>query len=60
MQKIFMLEPNFKNNFSTALLEVELRDGWRVVEATPVLRNMNQVSSTVAIIYILEKDEDNI
>ena len=61
MQKIFVLEPTeFANGrrWSTALLEVELRDGWRVVEATPIVRNISQVSSTSSIIYILEKKEE--
>ena len=58
MQKIFILEAGYNSQFSTAFLEVELRDGWRVVEATPVVKNLNQVAATWKIIYILEKDEE--
>lgn len=61
MQKLFMLEPSeftSGKRWSTALLEVELRDGWRIVNATPIVRNINQVSSTAAILYVLEKEGD--
>jgi len=59
MQKIFILEPNeVLKRWSTTLLETELQDGWKVITATPVMRNINQVSSTAFIIYVLEKEEE--
>ena len=59
MQKVFMLEPGYRGEFSTTLLDVELRDGWRVINAIPILKNIQQVSATSKIIYILEKEDED-
>ena len=59
MQKVFMLEPGYRGEFSTALLDVELRDGWRVINAISILKNIQQVSATSKIIYILEKEDED-
>ncbi len=48
----------YRNEINTGFLETKLKKGWRVITATPVLRNNGGCSYTDKIIYILEVEED--
>ena len=54
-QTTFVLEGDEYYRFSDYSLREMLHQGWQVVNATPIVRNIGGASSTDKIIYILER-----